>query len=56
MQQNFFASFVRNFIVARTIPCYLSPLAAEAEESRENTNMPFLPELRFVTNHRGEGA
>jgi hypothetical protein len=55
MQRNFLAFFVANAIVASTIPCYLSRLA-EAEKIRENTDLPFLPELRFVANHRGEGA
>jgi hypothetical protein len=55
MQRNFFSSFVGNAIVASTIPCYLSRLA-EAEKIRENTDVPLLPELRFVTDHRREGA
>jgi hypothetical protein len=55
MQRNFPAFFVANGIVASTIPCYLSRLA-EAEKIRANTDLPSLPELRFVENHRGDGA
>ena len=55
MQRNFFAVLFANAIVASTIPCYLFRIA-EAETNQANTDMPSLPELRFVTNHRGEGA
>jgi hypothetical protein len=55
MQWKFFSVLVANAIVASTIPCYRSRLVA-AEEVTGNTEMPGLPQLRFSTNHRSEGA